>query len=125
MTFIQKPDNLCLSSNIPKVIVSSEDVFSFKIKKGEDVLFSASYTPDKNNRAEIDIREIVHTSLSFTLKEQTTSYVQSNLVADFTISLNSGELTASFRAIRAGVDRSSVDAAIFFKSQFSDLAASG
>ena len=118
MTFIQKPDNLCLSRNIPKVIVSSEDVFSFELKKGEDVLFSASYTPDKNNRAEIDIREIVHTSLSFTLKEQTTSYVQSNLVADFTISLNSGELTASFRAIRAGVDRSSVDAAIFLKANF-------
>lgn len=118
MTFIQKPDNLCLSRNIPKVIVSSEDVFPFELKKGEDVLFSASYTPDKNNRAEIDIREIVHTSLSFTLKEQTTSYVQSNLVADFTISLNSGELTASFRAIRAGVDRSSVDAAIFLKANF-------
>lgn len=118
MTFIQKPDNLCLSRNIPKVIVSSEDVFSFELKKGEDVLFSASYTPDKNNRAEIDIREIVHTSLSFTLKEQTTSYVQSNLVADFTVSLNSGELTASFRAIRAGVDRSSVDAAIFLKANF-------
>lgn len=118
MTFIQKPDNLCLSRNIPKVIVSSEDVFSFELKKGEDVLFSASYTPDKNNRAEIDIREIVHTSLSFTLKEQTTSYVQSNLVADFTISLNSGELTASFRAIRAGVDRSPVDAAIFLKANF-------
>lgn len=118
MTFIQKPDNLCLSRNIPIVIVSSEDVFSFEMKKGEDVLFSASYTPDKNNRAEIDIREIVHTSLSFTLKEQTTSYVQSNLVADFTISLNSGELTASFRAIRAGVDRSSVDAAIFLKANF-------
>lgn len=118
MTFIQKPDNLCLSRNIPRVIVSSEDVFSFELKKGEDVLFSASYTPDKNNRAEIDIREIVHTSLSFTLKEQTTSYVQSNLVADFTISLNSGELTASFRAIRAGVDRSSVDAAIFLKANF-------
>lgn len=118
MTFIQKPDNLCLSRNIPKVIVSSEDVFSFELKKGEDVLFSASYTPDKNNRAEIDIREIVHTSLSFTLKEQTTSYVQSNLVADFTISLNSDELTASFRAIRAGVDRSSVDAAIFLKANF-------
>lgn len=118
MTFIQKPDNLCLSRNIPIVIVSSEDVFSFELKKGEDVLFSASYTPDKNNRAEIDIREIVHTSLSFTLKEQTTSYVQSNLVADFTISLNSGELTASFRAIRAGVDRSSVDAAIFLKANF-------
>lgn len=118
MTFIQKPDNLCLSRNITKVIVSSEDVFSFELKKGEDVLFSASYTPDKNNRAEIDIREIVHTSLSFTLKEQTTSYVQSNLVADFTISLNSGELTASFRAIRAGVDRSSVDAAIFLKANF-------
>ena len=118
MTFIQKPDNLCLSRNIPKVIVSSEDVFSFELKKGEDVLFSASYTPDKNNRAEIDIREIVHTSLSFTLKEQTTSYVQSNLVADFTISLNSGELTTSFRAIRAGVDRSSVDAAIFLKANF-------
>lgn len=118
MTFIQKPDNLCLSRNIPKVIVSSEDVFSFELKKGEDVLFSASYTPDKNNRAEIDIREIVHTSLSFTLKEQTTSYVQSNLVADFTISLNSGELTASFRTIRAGVDRSSVDAAIFLKANF-------
>lgn len=118
MTFIQKPDNLCLSRNIPKIIVSSEDVFSFELKKGEDVLFSASYTPDKNNRAEIDIREIVHTSLSFTLKEQTTSYVQSNLVADFTISLNSGELTASFRAIRAGVDRSSVDAAIFLKANF-------
>lgn len=118
MTFIQKPDNLCLSRNIPKVIVSSEDVFSFELKKGEDVLFSASYTPDKNNRAEIDIREIVHTSLSFTLKEHTTSYVQSNLVADFTISLNSDELTASFRAIRAGVDRSSVDAAIFLKANF-------
>lgn len=118
MTFIQKPDNLCLSRNIPKVIVSSEDIFSFELKKGEDVLFSASYTPDKNNRAEIDIREIVHTSLSFTLKEQTTSYVQSNLVADFTILLNSGELTASFRAIRAGVDRSSVDAAIFLKANF-------
>lgn len=118
MTFIQKPDNLCLSRNIPKVIVSSEDAFSFELKKGEEVLFSASYTPDKNNRAEIDIREIVHTSLSFTLKEQTTSYVQSNLVADFTISLNSGELTASFRAIRAGVDRSSVDATIFLKANF-------
>lgn len=118
MTFIQKPDNLCLSRNIPKVIVSSEDAFSFELKKGEEVLFSASYTPDKNNRAEIDIREIVHTSLSFTLKEQTTSYVQSNLVADFTISLNSDELTASFRAIRAGVDRSSVDATIFLKANF-------
>ena len=65
---------------------------------------------------EIDIHEIVHSFLSYSLKDIGEVYQQTNLVADFTAVIDSTEIT--FRVIRSGVDRLTDSATNFLTQNF-------
>ena len=65
---------------------------------------------------EIDLRDVVHSHLSFIFKDETEPYQQTNLVADFTAIIDQQEIT--FRSIRAGVDRLADSAGNFLTQNF-------
>lgn len=116
MTILQKPASLNLSGNLPKFVISADDDVDFVLKKGEETLLSSVYSPGVDNKITVDVRDIVENALSFDFKNVTTPYAQSELAADFTASI--GPESVHFRCVRAGVDKSSVDASIFLKSNF-------
>lgn len=116
MTILQKPASLNLSGNLPKFVISADDDVDFVLKKGEETLLSSVYSPGVDNKITVDVRDIVENALSFDFKNVTTPYAQSELAADFTASI--GPESVHFRCVRAGVDKSSVDANIFLKSNF-------
>ena len=84
MNIIQQPDMLSLSMNLKNFIIGSSRQTTFTLKAGDKELVSQVYAPDENGVMEIDIHEIVHSFLSYSLKDIGEVYQQTNLVADFT-----------------------------------------
>lgn len=99
-TIIQKPDNLSLSGNMKKFILSSGSVITFILKEGSAVLLDATYEPGSDGRVSIDVTDIVESRLSFLISYEN-FYTQSNIVKTFTVIIDGTE--TSFRAIRSGV----------------------
>ena len=97
MNIIQQPDMLSLSMNLKNFIIGSSRQTTFTLKAGDKELVSQVYAPDENGVMEIDIHEIVHSFLSYSLKDIGEVYQQTNLVADFTAVIDSTEIT--FRVI--------------------------
>ena len=116
MTIIQQPDILSLSRNLKAFLVGSDTSFSFTLCKGEEELLSQVYSPSENGVVEIDLRDIVHSRLSFDFKDFTQIYQQPDLVADFTATIDTQEVT--FRVVRAGVDRLADSATNFLTQNF-------
>ena len=69
MNLIQQPDALSLSMNLKKFIIGAQQPVSFVLRKGNDTLLSQSYVPGTDGLIEVDIRDIVHSHLSYILKE--------------------------------------------------------
>lgn len=103
MTILQQPDALSLSMNLKKFILGSAQQVSFVLKQGEKELVAQRYDPDTQDRIEIDVRDIVHASLSVSLQDTGEVYLQTSLAADFTALIDTTEVT--FRVVRGGVDR--------------------
>lgn len=116
MTILQQPDALSLSRNLKSFLISSDTSFSFTLKKGEEEILSQIYNPGEGGLTEIDLRDVVHSHLSFIFKDETEPYQQTNLVADFTAIIDQQEIT--FRSIRAGVDRLADSAGNFLTQNF-------
>lgn len=116
MNIIQQPDMLSLSMNLKNFIIGSSRQTTFTLKAGDKELVSQVYAPDENGVMEIDIHEIVHSFLSYSLKDIGEVYQQTNLVADFTAVIDSTEIT--FRVIRSGVDRLTDSATNFLTQNF-------
>lgn len=116
MNIIQQPDMLSLSMNLKNFIIGSSRQTTFTLKAGDKELVSQVYAPDENGVMEIDIHEIVHSFLSYSLKDIGEVYQQTNLVADFTAVIDSTEIT--FRVIRSGVDRLTDSATNFLIQNF-------
>lgn len=116
MVILTQPAALSLSGNIEKFRISTVEDVSFVLSTGNKEILSAVYTPGSGKQISIDIREIVESQLSFTLKDQKTAYAQSSIFADFTAKIN--DTTLSFRVIRAGVDRLSTSALNFVTANF-------
>ena len=116
MNIIQQPDMLSLSMNLKNIIIGSVRQTTFTLKAGDKELVSQVYAPDENGVMEIDIHEIVHSFLSYSLKDIGEVYQQTNLVADFTAVIDSTEIT--FRVIRSGVDRLTDSATNFLTQNF-------
>ena len=116
MNIIQQPDMLSLSMNLKNFIIGSSWQTTFTLKAGDKELVSQVYAPDENGVMEIDIHEIVHSFLSYSLKDIGEVYQQTNLVADFTAVIDSTEIT--FRVIRSGVDRLTDSATNFLTQNF-------
>ena len=116
MAILTQPAALSLSGNIEKFLISTTEDVSFVLSKGNKEILSAVYTPGSGKQISIDIREIVESQLSFTLKDQKTPYAQSSIFADFTAKVN--DTSISFRVIRAGVDRLAVTPVNFVTANF-------
>ena len=116
MTIIQQPDALSLSRNIKSFRIGSDTEFSFVLKQGAEEILSQTYDPGIGGVAEIDLRDIVHSRLSFDFKDVTTPYQQSQLVSTFTAIIDSTQVT--FRVVRGGVDRLADSATNFLTQNF-------
>ena len=78
MNIIQQPDMLSLSMNLKNFIIGSSRQTTFTLKAGDKELVSQVYAPDENGVMEIDIHEIVHSFLSYSLKDIGEVYQQTN-----------------------------------------------
>ena len=116
MTIIQQPDSLSLSRNIKSFRIGSDTEFSFVLKQGTEEILSQTYDPGISGVAEIDLRDIVHSRLSYDFKDATTPYQQSQLASTFTAIIDSTQVT--FRVVRGGVDRLADSATNFLTQNF-------
>lgn len=117
MNLIQQPDALSLSMNLKKFIVGAQQPISFVLRKGNDTLLSQSYVPGTDGIIEVDVRDIVHSHLSHTLKDSGIVYKQTALADDFTAVID-GLYDITFRVIRSGVDRLADSASNFLTQNF-------
>ena len=95
MNLIQQPDALSLSMNLKKFIIGAQQPVSFVLRKGNDTLLSQSYVPGTDGLIEVDIRDIVHSHLSYILKDIGDVYEQTALSSDFTAVID-GENSITF-----------------------------
>ena len=116
MNIIQQPDAISLSVNLKKFILGSTEQVSFSLRSGGKTLVAQVYAPNDNDLIEIDAHEIIHSYLSFELRDSGNVYEQSNIVADFTALINATEV--SFRVLRGGVDRLADSATNFLMQNF-------
>lgn len=113
---IQKPDSLSLSGNINKFILAGSQPVSFVLKKGDTVLLESEYIPGADNLLDIDVRDVVESCLSYKLDASNNFYVQADLVATFTATIDKTDYT--FRVIRGGVANLADTAANWLKLHF-------
>lgn len=113
MTILQKPETINLSGNLVDFILSSSSAVSFVLKQDTRVLFEGYYTPNDNQRIEIDIKDIIESDLKAVFSDSSEPYEQPELVKTYTAEI-AGQ-THSFTVIKAGVDRLATSAANFLK----------
>ena len=113
---IQKPDNLSLSGNINKFILAGNQPVSFVLKKGDTVLLESEYIPGADNLLDIDVRDVIESSLTYKLDASNGFYLQTNLASNFTAIIDSNSY--SFRVIRGGVANLADTAANWLKLHF-------
>lgn len=81
-----------------------------------------TYTPNKSNRIEVDLENIVSPLLSFELKDTSDAYRQSSIVRRFKVDIAevgaSGTFSWTFSVLRAGVDHFADSAVNFLKANF-------
>ena len=115
MTIIQQPDNLSLSQNLKPFVLQAAEAVKFSLKKGTETLMSQLYEPS-GGQIEIDVRNIVHHSLSFELNNEGLLYEQIALTSTFVATIDEKEIT--FRVVRGGVANLSDTVENFLKQNF-------
>lgn len=124
MDILRKPAQLSLSANLDSFIISSNTsiTFALKIADATDYVVQHQYSPDKRNRIEIDLKDIVTPLLHFQLRDTSEPYQQTALARQFTVEItpiDSNQKTEiSFTAIRAGVDRLADSPTNFLQANF-------
>lgn len=116
MTILQKPETINLSGNLVDFILSSSSAVSFVLKQDTRVLFEGYYTPNDNQRIEIDIKDIIEADLKAGFSDSSEPYEQPELVKTYTAEI-AGQ-THPFTVIKAGVDRLATSAANFLKANW-------
>lgn len=116
MTILQQPDRLSLSGNIKDFRISASDKISFILQLGDNEVLAQSYEPGQDGIITISLKDIIHSWLSFELRETSLVYQQTNIVQSFTAIIDGKEVT--FRVLRAGVDRLADTATNFLTHNF-------
>lgn len=116
MTILQQPENINLSGNLTDFIISSASTVTFVLKQGGKVLFEASYTPNENQRIEINVKDVIEADLKPVFKDASDPYEQSELAKTYVAEIAGQAYT--FSVIKAGVDRLATSAANFLKSNW-------
>lgn len=121
------PDALSLvgSMNVFEIYNDSKTdvVFALRYHGAEQNIVQHTYTPNDEHRITVDVKDIILPLLAFELKDDSTPYVQENIMKAFSAEIyevgdagNRKEF--SFSVIRAGVDKLADSAENFLKNNF-------
>ena len=98
-------------------------VFALRYHGAEQNIVQHTYTPNDEHRITVDVKDIILPLLAFELKDDSTPYVQENIMKAFSAEIyevgdagNRKEF--SFSVIRAGVDKLADSAENFLKNNF-------
>lgn len=124
MDILLKPDELCLSGSMNHFVISTRNEITFVLGDAGTgtAIVRHTYTPNKSNRIEVDLENIVSPLLSFELKDTSDAYRQSSIVRRFKVDIAevgaSGTFSWTFSVLRAGVDHFADSAVNFLKANF-------
>ena len=98
-------------------------VFALRYHGTEQNIVQHTYTPNDEHRITVDVKDIILPLLAFELKDDSTPYIQENIMKAFSVEIyevgdagNRKEF--SFSVIRAGVDKLADSAENFLKNNF-------
>lgn len=98
-------------------------VFALRYQGAEQNIVQHTYTPNDEHRITVDVKDIILPLLAFELKDDSTPYVQENIMKAFSVEIyevgdagNKKEF--SFSVIRSGVDKLADSAENFLKNNF-------
>lgn len=124
MTIVLQPESLSLVGNLRHLVVNTtEDItLSVKVQGAATNIVQRVYSPNGDNRMEVDLYDIVFPELSFLLQAVSEPYRQTGIVKTFVATLTgvtSGDTSAvTFTVLRAGVDQLSDTAQTFLEQNF-------
>lgn len=124
MDILLKPDSLCLAGSMNHFIISTSNEITFVLKYADTgtTVVQHTYTPNKSNRVEISLEDIVTPLLSFRLQDVSDAYRQTDIVRKFTAVMSevgtANTESWSFSVLRAGIDHFSDSAANWLKANF-------
>ena len=121
------PDALSMvgSMNVFEIYNDSKTdvVFALRYHGAEQNIVQHTYTPNDEHRITVDVKDIILPLLAFELKDDSTPYIQENIMKAFSVEIyevgdagNRKEF--SFSVIRAGVDKLADSAENFLKNNF-------
>lgn len=121
------PDALSMvgSMNVFEIYNDSKTdvVFALRYHGTEQNIVQHTYTPNDEHRITVDVKDIILPLLAFELKDDSTPYIQENIMKAFSVEIyevgdagNRKEF--SFSVIRAGVDKLADSAENFLKNNF-------
>lgn len=116
MLIVQRPDELSLSANLKEFVIQSSTQITFVLRQEGDVVLSQRYDSGVDGKITINLKDIIHSRLSFTLNETDTCYRQENLVSLFIAEIDGTQV--NFRVIRGGVDTFADTATNFLMQNF-------
>jgi hypothetical protein len=97
------PSGLCLSGNLPKLDLSAEADVRICLLDAQEVILDETYTPGFSGRIALDISELIHDALAFTMPDAGADiFIQPALAKTFTLLLNDDAHT--FTAVRTGIN---------------------
>jgi hypothetical protein len=67
ISIISRPQGLCLSGNIPKLVLESIEDVRIRLYLGSKTVLDEIYSPDFEHRIRLDISDIVINELYFTM----------------------------------------------------------
>ena len=121
------PDALSLVGSMKAFEIYNDSktdvVFALRYHGAEQNIVQHTYTPNDEHRITVDVKDIILPLLAFELKDDSTPYVQENIMKAFSAEIyevgdagNKKEF--SFSVIRAGVDKLADSAENFLKNNF-------
>jgi hypothetical protein len=120
-SIISCPSGLCFSGNLPKLTLTADADVRIRLDVGASLefifrtLLDETYTPDFSRVISLDLSEVVHNALKFTMPTAD-PFVQPEILRTFRLVLN--DFAYFFSAIRTGVKRLNVAPVEFLSKNF-------
>ena len=124
MDILLKPAALCLAGSMNNFVISAAGIVSFVLKDAGTgaVIVQHTYTPDAQQRVEINVEPIVTPLLAFRLKDVSEPYPQPDVVRRFTAVFaetpSASDEQYTFAVLRAGIDRMADTAENWLRANF-------
>ena len=124
MDILLKPDSLCLAGSMNHFVISASGGISFVLKYADtgSVIVQHTYTPNRQQRVEVDVERIITPLLSFLLKDVSEPYPQPAIVRKFTATFSETTTDAkeewTFSVLRTGIDRFADSAENWLRANF-------